>query len=69
MSDDRSAQEAGEEFAQIVTGTQIVDGPAPADTPLGRIQAYAAEHGDDALTPEHFAAAREGLPFPGEDQV
>ncbi|QDP44205.1 hypothetical protein KGG70_gp01 [Streptomyces phage Celia] len=64
MSQERSAQEIGEEFAQIVTGTTIVDGPAPAHTPLGRIEAFAAEHGEDALTPAHYAAARDGLPWP-----
>ncbi|MET9861978.1 hypothetical protein ABZY93_22175 [Streptomyces smyrnaeus] len=65
MSEEGSTQEAGIAFAQIVTGTRIEEGRAPASSPLGRIEQFAAEHGEDALTPEHFAAARDGLPFPG----
>ncbi|MGP3974410.1 hypothetical protein ACTWQF_10460 [Streptomyces sp. 8N114] len=64
MTADRDPQKLGEEFAQLVTGTVVEEGPAPADSPLGRIEQFAAEHGEDALTPEHFAAARDGKPLP-----
>ncbi|QDK03172.1 hypothetical protein SEA_TUANPN_1 [Streptomyces phage TuanPN] len=59
----QSDYEAGLEFAQLVTGTTIVDGPADPSTPLGALQAFAAEYGSDALTPEHVADAIAGRPL------
>ncbi|AWN07371.1 hypothetical protein SEA_MANEEKUL_1 [Streptomyces phage Maneekul] len=59
----QSDYEAGLEFAQLVTGTMIVDGPADPSTPLGALQAFAAEYGSDALTPEHVADAIAGRPL------
>ncbi|MFP8885693.1 hypothetical protein [Streptomyces mangrovi] len=54
----------GMRFAEIVTGTVISEEPPPPDSPLGRITAFTAEHGGDALTPEHVRAAVEGQPLP-----
>ncbi|AOQ26902.1 hypothetical protein SEA_RANA_1 [Streptomyces phage Rana] len=59
----QSDYEVGLAFAQLVTGTTIVDGPADPSTPLGALQAFAAVHGSDALTPEHVADAIAGKPL------
>jgi hypothetical protein len=56
-------QAVGLAFAQIVTGTTIAEGPPPPDSPLGRVLAFTAKYGDEALTPDHIAAAREGRPL------
>ncbi|AKY03683.1 hypothetical protein AVT26_gp01 [Streptomyces phage Lannister] len=53
----------GLQFAQLVTGTTIVEGPADPASPLGALQAFAAVHGSDALTPEHVADAIAGRPL------
>ena len=58
-----SDYETGLVFAQLVTGTTIVDGPADPSTPLGALQEFAAEYGEDALTPEHVADAIAGKPL------
>jgi hypothetical protein len=64
MSTPESPQEIGVRFAAQVLGYTVSDGPPPADSPLGRIRAWTAEHGEDALTPEHIQAAIEGRPLP-----
>lgn len=64
MATEGTPQELGVRFAEQVLGTTVRQGPPPADTPLARVQAYVAEHGGDALTPERFAALRDGLPVP-----
>lgn len=46
--------EIGLRFAQLVTGTVIVDGPPRADSPLGRM--IAEMYGEDALTEDGYAA-------------
>jgi hypothetical protein len=62
--EEKTAQEIGAQFAAQMLGGTVSEGPAPADSPLGRIQSFAAEHGEDALTPDHWDAAAEGRPFP-----
>ncbi|MTE19739.1 hypothetical protein F0L17_11505 [Streptomyces sp. TRM43335] len=54
----------GLRFAEIVTGTTISDEPPAPESPLGRLEAFAEEHGSAALTPEHVRAAQEGRPLP-----
>ncbi|WJN63014.1 hypothetical protein [Streptomyces phage phiScoe3] len=61
--EEKTAQQIGAEFAAQMMGVTLSEGPAPADTPLGRIQSFAAEHGEDALTPAHWDRARAGLPL------
>ena len=53
---------AAEFWAQILGCTISKEPPAP-DTPLGRLQAFAAEYGDETLTAEHVRAAIEGRPL------
>jgi hypothetical protein len=48
-------------FALQVTGFELATEPPAPDTPLGRILAYAAEHGYENLTDEHFDLAKLGL--------
>ncbi|MGW1794892.1 hypothetical protein ACWCQN_02520 [Streptomyces sp. NPDC001984] len=43
-----------------MTGFELATEPPAPDTPLARIRAFAAEHGYDALTDEHFEAAMRG---------
>jgi hypothetical protein len=61
--EETSAQETGRRFAEIMLGVELSDGPAPADSPLGKIQSFAAEYGEDALTPSHWDDARAGRPL------
>lgn len=58
-------QDVGAAFWAQVHGFTVVEGPAPPDTPLGRVQAFAAAHGEEAVTEEHVRAAIEGRPLPG----
>jgi hypothetical protein len=44
----------------ILGGTLSEEPPAPDS--LGRVLAFAVEHGEDALKCEHFEVAREGRP-------
>ncbi|MEV6203776.1 hypothetical protein AB0M64_27960 [Streptomyces sp. NPDC051771] len=61
--DGNDPQDVGAEFWAQVRGFTIVEGPAAPDTPLGRLQAFAAAHGSDLLTEEHVRAAIEGRPL------
>ncbi|SJZ36664.1 hypothetical protein SAMN02745673_00129 [Marinactinospora thermotolerans DSM 45154] len=56
-------QEVGARFAAMILGGTLSEEPPPPDSPLGRVQAFVAEHGEDALRPEHIQAAREGRPL------
>jgi hypothetical protein len=47
-------------FALQVTGHELSSEPPAPDSPLGRLQAFAAEHGMDALSDQHFEAAIRG---------
>jgi hypothetical protein len=49
-------------WAQILGFTIVEEPPAP-DTPLGRVLAFIAEHGEGALRDEHIEAATEGRPL------
>ncbi|MFF6789856.1 hypothetical protein ACFY9C_12315 [Streptomyces filamentosus] len=57
-------QDVGAAFWAQVHGFTVVEGPAPPDTPLGRVRAFAAAHGEEAVTEEHVRAAIEGRPLP-----
>ncbi|GAA3985351.1 hypothetical protein GCM10022630_32070 [Thermobifida alba] len=57
---DRTSQEISAEFAAIMLGGRVSDKPPPPDSTLGRLRAYAAEHGEETLTPELVRKAREG---------
>jgi hypothetical protein len=48
-------------FALQVTGFELATEPPAADTPLARILTFAAEHGYENLTDEHFDMAKLGL--------
>ncbi|GGR29296.1 hypothetical protein [Streptomyces roseolus] len=61
--DGSDPQDVGAAFWAQVQGFTIVEGPAPPDTPLGRLQAFAAVHRSDRLTEDHVRAAIEGLPL------
>ncbi|WP_069169696.1 hypothetical protein [Streptomyces griseus] len=63
MEDREDPQQTGIAFAGIVLGVTVSEeAPDPA-SPLGRVRAFTAEHGEDALGPEHITAAREGRPL------
>lgn len=47
-------------FALQVTGHTLAEGPADPDSPLGRLQAFAAAHGEGELSDQHFEAAING---------
>lgn len=57
---DKTPQEIGAEFAAMMLGGTVSYDPPPVDSPLGRLMAYAEQHGEDAVTPEDVQRAREG---------
>ncbi|TWF85359.1 hypothetical protein FHX78_112311 [Streptomyces capillispiralis] len=59
MSNDH-AQDIGLRFALQATGFELATEPPASDTPLAHILAFADEHGYEALTDEHFEAAKRG---------
>ncbi|WP_405718714.1 hypothetical protein [Streptomyces sp. NBC_00046] len=62
--DMRDPQEVGIAFGAMILGATVSTDPPAPSSPLGRIRAFTAEHGEDALRPEHFDAAHAGLPLP-----
>ncbi|MGW1588174.1 hypothetical protein [Streptomyces sp. NPDC002386] len=58
MSNPDSAPDCDLAFALQVTGFELATEPPAPDTPLARILAYAAEHGHESLTDEHFDMAK-----------
>ncbi|MGW2783572.1 hypothetical protein ACWC3X_20325 [Streptomyces populi] len=48
-------------FALQVTGFEPATEPPAPGTPLARVLAFAAEHGYESLTDEHFDLAQLGL--------
>ncbi|MET9439243.1 hypothetical protein [Streptomyces sp. NPDC006610] len=56
-------REVGAAFGAMMLGGTVSEGPPPPDSPLGRVMAFAAEYGEDAVRPEHIAAAGEGRPL------
>ncbi|MFF8866699.1 MULTISPECIES: hypothetical protein [unclassified Streptomyces] len=56
-------QDVGAAFWAQILGFTISEEPPPPDSPLGRVVAFVAEHGEEALRDEHFEAAREGRPL------
>lgn len=60
MNDPR---EAGIAFGAMMLGATVGNEPPTPSSPLVRIIAFAAEHGEDALRAEHFTAALEGRPL------
>ncbi|AWY07565.1 hypothetical protein SEA_YOSIF_1 [Streptomyces phage Yosif] len=58
---ERSEQEIGAEFGAMMLGGTVSEGTPDEGTPLGRLLTFAAEHGEDAVTPSHVMAAQLGL--------
>ncbi|MER5598921.1 hypothetical protein [Streptomyces sp. NPDC002265] len=56
-------QDVAAAFWAQMLGFTISEEPPPPDTPLGRVRAFVAEHGQDALRDEHIRAAIEGRPL------
>ncbi|MFF1460394.1 hypothetical protein [Streptomyces sp. NPDC058330] len=56
-------QQVGIAFAETVLGVTVSSEPPDPSSPLGRIREFTAEYGEDALRPEHIAAAQEGRPL------
>jgi hypothetical protein len=56
-------QDVGAAFWAQILGFTISEEPPAPDTPLGRVLAFIAEHGEDALRDEHFEAATQGRPL------
>ncbi|MFG2945285.1 hypothetical protein [Streptomyces adustus] len=56
-------QDVGAAFAAQMLGFTISEGPPPPDSPLGRVRAFVAEHGRDALRTEHIGDAIAGRPL------
>ncbi|MFH8799271.1 hypothetical protein ACH4F6_06680 [Streptomyces sp. NPDC017936] len=56
-------QDVGAAFGAQMLGFTISEEPPPPDSPLGRVRAFTAQYGEDALRPEHFADARAGRPL------
>lgn len=50
-------------FGAMMLGGTVGEEPPAPDSPLGRVLAFVEEYGEDALTPEHFDAARAGRPL------
>ena len=61
--DERSAQETGIRFAEILLGLKLEEREPTPGTPLHAIRDFAAEYGEDALTPSHWDDARAGRPL------
>ncbi|MGW4730709.1 hypothetical protein ACWEQC_16360 [Streptomyces shenzhenensis] len=56
-------QDVGAAFWAQVLGFTISEEPPPPDTPLGRVLAFVANHGDPALREERFEAAMKRHPL------
>ncbi|MFF8638459.1 hypothetical protein ACF052_30135 [Streptomyces pilosus] len=56
-------QDVGAAFGAMILGGTLSDEPPSPDSPLGRVRAFTAEHGEEALRPEHIKAAQEGRPL------
>ncbi|MER6976519.1 hypothetical protein [Streptomyces carpinensis] len=61
--DMNNPQDVGAAFAAQMLGFTISEEPPPPDSPLGRVRAFTARYGEDALRPEHVQAAIEGRPL------
>ncbi|MFJ9348974.1 hypothetical protein [Streptomyces sp. NPDC101237] len=61
--DMNNSQDVGAAFWAQILGFTISEEPPPPDSPLGRVRAFTAEYGEDALRPEHIEAAQEGRPL------
>ncbi|CAL9338017.1 hypothetical protein [Streptomyces sp. enrichment culture] len=56
-------QDVGAAFGAIILGGTLSEEPPPPDSPLGRVRAFVAEHGAQALRREHIEAAQQGRPL------
>ncbi|MEU3896219.1 hypothetical protein [Streptomyces sp. NPDC045251] len=61
--DDMSPQEVGARFGAMIFGVELSEEPPAPGSPLGRVRAFTARYGEDALKPEHIRAAQEGRPL------
>jgi hypothetical protein len=62
MDMDDSLQ-VGAAFGALILGGTVSEEPPSPDSPLGRVRAFTARHGEGALKPEHIWAAQEGRPL------
>ncbi|MFE2335059.1 hypothetical protein [Streptomyces coelicoflavus] len=56
-------QQVGAAFGAMILGGVLEEGPPDPESPLGRVRAFTAQYGEEALRPDHFDAAREGRPL------
>lgn len=61
--DMNNPQDVGAAFGAMILGGTVSEEAPPADSPLGRVRAFVAEHGEGALRPEHIKAAQDGHPL------
>lgn len=61
--EETTAQETGRRFAEIMLGVTLEDREPDPGTPLAVVREFCREHGEDALTPDHWDRARAGLPL------
>ncbi|WJN63175.1 hypothetical protein [Streptomyces phage phiScoe45] len=61
--EETSAQETGRRFAEQMLGVTLEDREPTPGTPLAAIRQFAAEYGEDAITPSHWDDARAGRPL------
>jgi hypothetical protein len=61
--DMENPQDVGVAFWTTVLGVSVSKEPPAPDTPLGRVRAFTAEHGEEALREEHVEAAVQERPL------
>ncbi|GHB00463.1 hypothetical protein GCM10010330_63240 [Streptomyces tendae] len=61
--DMNNPQDVGAAFGALILGGTLSEEPPPPDSPLGRVRAFTARYGEDALKPEHIRDAQEGRPL------
>ncbi|MBB4714453.1 hypothetical protein [Streptomyces luteogriseus] len=61
--DMNNPHDVGAAFWAQALGFTISEEPPLPDSPLGRVRAFTARYGEEALKPEHIKAAQEGRPL------
>jgi hypothetical protein len=56
-------QDVGAAFGAMILGGTVNAEPPPPDSALGRVRAFTAQYGEEALKPEHIRAAQEWRPL------
>lgn len=57
---DKTPQETSAEFAAMMLGGTVNDGPVDPDSALGRLRAHVEKHGKGELTRENLRRAKKG---------